>query len=869
MPLPLPNLDDRDFEQLLADAKQELKRSCPEWTDLSAGDPGIVLLELFCHLTEQMIYRLNRLPDKAYISFLRLLGVVLQPPAAASVTLHFSRSRASDEPVTIPEGTRVTLSRADGGTEPPIFVTARAVTIASGEKEVDVLAYHCDLVQGELAGKGTGEPGLYVTAQRPPIIASTGDELDLVVGVQVAANQVDERVPAREFEGKTFRIWREVENFTDIGPDGFVYVADRMTGTIAFAPAARRKTEDGGLQVTPEPLAEAPGAGMEIRLSYRRGGGAGGNTVAANALTTLKDPIPGVQVTNPNAATGGRPMETLENALLRGPQELHSLERAVTASDFELIATKRSPAIARAKAATRATLWSFATPGTVEIRLVPYLTEQERAPGKVTVAVLQAHQTEEARQQIKSAIDERRPLGTTCLVNWARYKPVRVSARVVVRREEDLGAVKQRVLNRLYDTITPLPTKLNSTGWHFGDALHVSNVYDMALAEPGVRWIDGVRLLVDQAPDSKVSGVAADAFQARTWYAGSGDTLFRTSNDGDGWEPAGHFDSEQIKRVRVHPERSSAGLIAVLTSLPDGTSSRLYISRDAGETWEPESRLFKFRVFDLTWMLREGAPTLLLATDVGLYELALQPGSSAVQVLVDPAKQDLGFYAVEATTDVRGRLSVAVAAESNRGVYFSSEGGKTNTFRRIGLQGEDIRVLRVQKDGPRSFLWAGVTVSGGEEDPGKGCLRWEIVLGGVQDPPEGWVPFAKGWAGGSCQSLAFQGTTVVAGTYRGGVVRMDLQAADAHWQPPDINCGLPLRESGGFLFQPVETVAVDPQGQWIMAGGPVGVFRSQDRGVTYNTISGKEFSESVTLPETWLFVSGDHDIKVVDEDEAR
>ena len=43
----------------------------------------MVLVEVFAYLTETMIYRLNRVPEKAYIEFLRLLGVTLLPPAAA------------------------------------------------------------------------------------------------------------------------------------------------------------------------------------------------------------------------------------------------------------------------------------------------------------------------------------------------------------------------------------------------------------------------------------------------------------------------------------------------------------------------------------------------------------------------------------------------------------------------------------------------------------------------------------------------------------------------------------------------------------------------------------------------------------------
>ncbi len=264
MPLQPPNLDDRDFYQLLDEAKRRIQQSCPEWTDLSPGDPGMVILELFAHLTEIMIYRLNRLPEKAYIEFLRLLGVSLEPPRAAATTLHFSLSRTQEHPVPIPRFTRVTVSRSPGGETPPIFLTAREATIQPGESEVDVPAYHCEMVVGELAGKGTGLPGLSVNARRPPIIASTGDDLDLVVGVEATPDELTERAPALRYNEKTFRIWRETESFTNLGPDRFVYVVDRMTGNITFAPAVSMKSADGKLEQYPQALAEVVPEGRRV-----------------------------------------------------------------------------------------------------------------------------------------------------------------------------------------------------------------------------------------------------------------------------------------------------------------------------------------------------------------------------------------------------------------------------------------------------------------------------------------------------------------------------------------------------------------------------------------------------------------------------
>lgn len=871
MPLPSPNLDDRDFRQLVEEAERRIKQTSPDWTDRTPSDPGMVLLEVFAHLTEIMLYRLNRVPEKAYIEFLRMIGVQLQPPAAAGVKVLFSRKKGLQTRVEIPRGTRVTVERAPGGVEPPVFATARSLTFEAGQAEAEIQAYHCDLIEGELVGQGTGLPGLSLAVGRPPVVAPTGDELDLNVGVEVAPGELDERVPAVQYEGKAYRIWSEVEDFSDPGDDAFVYVADRMTGTITFAPAVR-VMRDAGLSETPEALAEIPPAGRQIRVWYRRGGGLEGN-VAANTLTTLKDPIGGLEVTNPSPATGGRAAETVENAMIRGPLELHSLRRTVTARDFELVASSLG-AVGRAKAFTKAEVWRHAQPGTVEVLLVPYIREEDRGGGQVTVEELMARQDPDAIARIQQVLDERRPLGTTCQVNWGRYKKVKVKAHVVVHRQEDKAALGARVLERLYKTVNPLPTDLNPQGWGFGQALRASNVYDIVLSEPGVSYVDGVRLIVDEVPEGEVSTIAADAYQPLTWYAGTDETIFRSLNDGDGWELVARIPTQKVHRIKGHPREP--GLLAAATRPTGGEkSSRIYISRDAGETWgeDPLAQL-AFEVEDLAWMMRLGEPVLFMGTDKGLYEMGLGPGATPVQVLVDPDNQDLGFYAVEITTDVRGAVNVAVAAQQERGVYLSTQAGKGDSFVHIGLRGEDVRVLAVQIDGPRSYLWAGITVPGNLS--GKGCRRWELL--GARDVAREWDEFAEAWKGGSCRDIAFFGTSVVAATHRGGVAWLDTTKREPAWETPELDAGLPTRREGA-LFQPIDAVAVDAENRIVITGNgkplegeespELGVHRTADPGGKYSSLSNKEFTERVTLPDTWLFVSGEHEIEVETEDEAR
>ena len=863
MPLPSPNLDDRDFDQLVREAVQNIQAHCPTWTDFSAGDPGIVLLEAFAALTETMIYRLNRVPEKAYIEFLRLIGVSQVPPSAASAGLTFSLSKVAAQPVEIPRGTRVTVSRTDGGKEPIVFTTTRAATIPAGATEIGgVLAHHCDLVQGELAGRGTGQPGLTVKAGHPPLIAPTGEDLDLVVGVEALPSELDLRAPAVEFNGKPYRIWRRVENFAETDGDRNVYVVDLLSGEIRFGNSAQGRAPDGGL-TEPRSPGEAPGAGREIRLWYRRGGGPEGN-VAAGTLTVLKDAIPGVQVNNPAPAAGGRPAETLENALTRGPLELRAPWRAVTARDFEILALSRGAAV-RAKAFTQAALWKYATPGSVQVLLVPDVPEPERAGGRVTLQQLRDRQTPEALGAVRDLLEERHPLGITCVVDYAKYKLVRVQARVVAREEEDAAAVQSRVIERLHSFINPLPSAVQPGGWRFGEALRVSNIYDAALRQPGVSYIDQVKLLVDEVPEADVTTVLADPFQAGMWYTAAGTRLFRSVNGGDGWEVARTFDRGSLRTVAAHP--SIPGLLATATRLQgDKGGSAIRWSRDCGETWS-EERLLSFDVEDLEWVSRDRVPVLLMATGAGLYEIALQPDATPVQVMVFPGDGQHGFYAVAAASDGRAPVQhVVVAAQARGGVYLSSEGGREGTFRQIGLSGTDIRVLAIEREGVRTFLWAGATADAPGDD-GTGCFSWELVPAG--SPPEGWVPYSAQWIGGSCKSIAFQGPMVLAGTHHAGVLRLPARRSGAAWERPSLDCGLPLREAKQ-LFHPVESVGVDPQCRFVLVGGPKGVFRSPaaDTAPVFETCSARVFLDRVTLPPTWLLCSGEHSISVVTENEA-
>ncbi|MFJ3977810.1 putative baseplate assembly protein [Streptomyces sp. NPDC090021] len=113
MALPAPNLDDRRFQDLVDDAKRMVMRRCPEWTDHNVSDPGVTLIETFAFMTDQLLFRLNKVPDRLYVKFLDLLGTRLLPPTPARLPVTFWLSAPAATTLHVPAGTSAATLRTE------------------------------------------------------------------------------------------------------------------------------------------------------------------------------------------------------------------------------------------------------------------------------------------------------------------------------------------------------------------------------------------------------------------------------------------------------------------------------------------------------------------------------------------------------------------------------------------------------------------------------------------------------------------------------------------------------------------------------------------------------------------------------------
>lgn len=606
--IPVPNLDDRRFQDLVDDAKRMVQQRCPEWTDHNVSDPGVTLIETFAYLVDTLLYRLNRVPDKLYLTFLDLIGVRPHPPTAATVAATFWLSARQDEAITVPRGVQIATARTEQD-EPVVFQTTaegvvpvrRLETVATQQAEGELIVRRSELAEGGGFDAFAARPtigdallialdeaapscvvavrfdcqvqGVGVNPEHPPLRweAWTGSEwavcdterdgtgglnrpgylmvhlpaahttsvlggvrggwLRSVVTVpdgdypayvaspvirSVEAFAIGVTVPAVHAEevtdeivglsegvaGQTFELqrspvvddgqrmvlevasgagwqqWAEVGSFADCEPDDQVFQVDRARGRLVLAPAVREP--DG----TMRRFGAVPPKGAPLRVpAYRTGGGPRGN-VAARAISVLRTSVPYVErVENRRSASGGTAGETLDEVRRRGPLDLRTRDRAVTAADVEVLALRSAPAIARVRCVAE---------GDYGVRL--YVVPQAPADVDGRVRFEDLVPSDAILTTVTDYLDARRVVGTRLVVEPPLYQGLTVVARVLARRRVDPERLRAEAVSALYGYFNPLTGGPDGRGWPFGRPVHVGEVYAVLQRLTGTELVEDVKL---------------------------------------------------------------------------------------------------------------------------------------------------------------------------------------------------------------------------------------------------------------------------------------------------------------------------------------------------------------------------------------
>jgi len=357
----------------------------------------------------------------------------------------------------------VVLDPADDPDRPQYSASPRigsvSVTTVGGTAD----ATNAQPVANELLGLSEGVPGQRFELNHRPVAAS----IDPVV-VEVAA-------------GSGWEEWREVQSFSDSGPDDRHFILDEVSGEVVFGPSVR--LADGTLQF----FGAVPPKGAPVRIpAYLSGGGHQGN-VSRGAISVLRTTIPFIaRVVNRVAASGGVDAETVESAKVRGPISLRTRNRAVTAEDYEQLAREAAPEVARVRCTPASTEEDN---GGVRVLVVP-----AAAAGEGPLRFEQLVPEGETLTRIAGVLYERRCVGARVIVEPPRYQGITVVARIRARRRTQAALLLDHATTALYHYFSPLVGGPAGDGWPFGRPIHVGEVYAVLQGLDGCEFVEDARL---------------------------------------------------------------------------------------------------------------------------------------------------------------------------------------------------------------------------------------------------------------------------------------------------------------------------------------------------------------------------------------
>ena len=266
----------------------------------------------------------------------------------------------------------------------------------------------------------------------------------------------------RELNGEWHR-WRVTDDLYRHGPEDRVFVVDRSHKLLRFGNGLT-----GRIPVLAAPTVPPASPIPRARLCYLAGGDVTGNVAQQQWLSTLTPLAP----VNTVPAIGGEAAENFAEANARVARDLRRVERAVTAPDYELLATSTpGVAIARAFAGVGLNPDFPCQPlgGVTTVFVVPEVP-RSTDPASPDIGVATPRVDPGALRAIGERLETRRLLTHEVYVRPARYRAVfaTVEMQGVVLDEAALTAQIRALLTRHLDALVGGD---DGGGWPFGNPL--------------------------------------------------------------------------------------------------------------------------------------------------------------------------------------------------------------------------------------------------------------------------------------------------------------------------------------------------------------------------------------------------------------
>ncbi len=416
-------------QALLALKKDKL----PTYTNESASDFGVFLIEQFASIGDMMSYYIDRVANESFINLCKerpsavrlaeLIGYVPQESQPASVAVTFTLS-SNPSGTTIPAGDEVQVPATD--TENPINFYLSSDLIISAPSLTGVATCFHGSAESDIF-IGTGLPNQQYKLPKFPV--SSGS-----IKITISAQS-----------------WTQVQFFSDkLSTDKVFRISVQEDDSVIIQ-------FGNGIN------GSIPPNGVNINISYKRGGGVGFK-VLANTVTRYLGNVSNVSsVNNLSNGTDGTDKEALPSIRISAPASLKTMDRCVTVDDFET-ETLEVPGVQQAQAREYG--------GFVRIAIIP-------SGGGLP--------TETLKRSVFSSLKTKKMLGTQFAIADPIFVPISVTVTVAAMpgfKNSDVQSRVLAVINQYLDY-----TQKDSSGvfiQSFGKDVFLSTLYRLVDSVDGV-----------------------------------------------------------------------------------------------------------------------------------------------------------------------------------------------------------------------------------------------------------------------------------------------------------------------------------------------------------------------------------------------
>ncbi|MDH3825461.1 MAG: hypothetical protein OES14_06680, partial [Nitrosopumilus sp.] len=143
----IPEIDKRDSSKILDEISNLIPYYVPKWNpSYNKDDLAVGLSKAYANLLDNVIYKLNQVPQRNFIEFLNVLGVTLTSKQAAKVPVTMTLTKGIEKNILVPKQTEV-VAKATSAHDELTFITdsdllvtfSDLVKICSVEKDMNGL----------------------------------------------------------------------------------------------------------------------------------------------------------------------------------------------------------------------------------------------------------------------------------------------------------------------------------------------------------------------------------------------------------------------------------------------------------------------------------------------------------------------------------------------------------------------------------------------------------------------------------------------------------------------------------------------------------------------------------------------------------